>query len=72
MIRINRDKQLRAVQRYFRNLPYGDELLVCLDIMTGVPEEQICKKLHMNKKAWLKMKKTISDGLKESGVRVRN
>ena len=71
MKRINREKQIKAVQDFCKALPDGREYTICVMIMKGVPENKVRKRMHMNKKAWEEMKKTIGDGLKKSGVQLR-
>ncbi len=60
MKRINREKQIKAVQDFCKALPDGREYTICVMIMKGVPENKVRKRMHMNKKAWEEMKKTIS------------
>jgi hypothetical protein len=72
MKRINREKQIKAVQDFCKALPDGREYTICVMIMKGVPENKVRKRMHMNKKAWEEMKKTIGDGLKKSGVQLRD
>ena len=71
MKRINRIKQIEAVQNFSKNLPDGKEYTICVWLMKGMPENKVRKRMHMNKKAWEEMKKTIGDGLKKSGVQLR-
>ena len=71
MKKIDRSKQIEAVQNFCKNLPDGKEFTICVMIMKGVPENKVRKRMHMNKKAWEEMKKTIGDGLKKSGVQLR-
>jgi hypothetical protein len=72
MKKIDRSKQIEAVQNFCKNLPDGKEFTICVMIMKGVPENKVRKRMHMNKKAWEEMKKTIGDGLKKSGVQLRD
>ena len=72
MKRINREKQIKAVQDFCKALPDGREYTICVMIMKGVPENKVRKRMHMNKKAWEEMKETIGDGLKKSGVQLRD
>ena len=72
MKKIDRNKQIEAVQNFCKNLPDGKEFTICVMIMKGVPENKVRKRMHMNKKAWEEMKKIIGDGLKKSGVQLRD
>ena len=72
MKKIDRSKQIEAVQNFCKKLPDGKEFTICVMIMTGVPENKVRKRMHMNKKAWEEMKKIIGDGLKKSGVQLRD
>jgi hypothetical protein len=72
MKKIDRSKQIEAVQNFCKNLPDGKEFTICVMIMKGVPENKVRKRMHMNKKAWEEMKKIIGDGLKKSGVQLRD
>ena len=72
MKKIDRSKQIEAVQNFCKNLPDGKEFTICVMIMKGVPENKVRKRMHMNKKAWEEMKEIIGDGLKKSGVQLRD
>ena len=72
MTKINRCKQIEAVRNFCKALPDGKEFTICVLLMKGMPEKKIRKRMHMNKKAWEEMKKTIGDGLKKSGVQLRD
>ena len=71
MKRINRKKQIEAVRRFCKALPDGIEFDVCVKLMDGVPENKVRKSMHMKPKDWEELKKTIGEGLKKSGVRLR-
>ncbi len=72
MKKIDRNKQIEAVRNFCKALPDGREFTICVMIMKGVPENKVRKRMHMNKKAWEEMKETIGDGLKKSGVQLRD
>ena len=72
MKKIDRSKQIEAVQNFCKNLPDGKEFTICVLLMKGMPENKVRKRMHMKQDAWDKMKKTIGDGLKKSGVQLRD
>lgn len=72
MKKIDRSKQIEAVRNFCRNLPDGKEFTICVLLMKGVPENKVRKRMHMKQDAWDKMKETIGDGLKKSGVQLRD
>ena len=72
MKKINRSKQIDAVQNFCRNLSDRKEINVCNMLMKGVPENKVRRIMHMKKEDWEEMKKTIGDGLKKSGVKLRD
>ena len=72
MNKINRSKQIDAVQNFCRNLSDRKEINVCNMLMKGVPENKVRRIMHMKKEDWEEMKKTIGDGLKKSGVQLRD
>ena len=72
MKKINRSKQIDAVQNFCRNLSDRKEINVCNMLMRGVPENKVLRIMHMKKEDWEEMKKTIGDGLKKSGVKLRD
>ena len=72
MKKINRCKQIDAVQNFCRNLSDRKEINVCNMLMRGVPENKVRRIMHMKKEDWEEMKKTIGDGLKKSGVKLRD
>ena len=72
MNRIDRRQQIEAVRRFCKALPDGKEFTICVLLMKGMPEKKIRRRMHMNHDAWEEMKKTIGDGLKKSGVQLRD
>ena len=72
MKKINRSKQIDAVQNFCRNLSDRKEINVCNMLMRGVPENKVRRIMHRKKEDWEDMKKTIGDGLKKSGVKLRD
>jgi hypothetical protein len=40
--------------------------------MKGMPEKKIRKRMHMKMDAWEEMKEIIGEGLKKSGVQLRD
>ena len=72
MTKIDRSKQIEAVRNFCKALPDGKEFTVCVLLMNGMPEKKIRKSMHMNHDAWEEMKKNIGDGLKKSGVQLRD
>ena len=52
MKRINRSKQIEAVQNFCKNLPDGREFTICVLLMKGMPENEIRKRMHMSWDAW--------------------
>ena len=72
MKKIDRSKQIKAVQNFCKNLPDGTEFTICVLLMKGMPENEIRKRMYMNWDAWEEMKETIGDGLKKSGVQLRD
>ena len=72
MKKIDRCKQIEAVQRFCKDLPDGKEFTVCVLLMKGMKESKVRKRMHMKQDAWDKMKETIGDGLKKSGVQLRD
>ena len=72
MKKIDRSKQIEAVKSFCKSLSDRKEINICNMLMRGVPENKVRKRMHMNKKAWEEMKKTIGDGLKKSGVQLRD
>ena len=72
MKKIDRSKQIEAVRNFCKALPDGKEFTICVLLMKGMPEKKIRKRMHMNHDAWEEMKKIIGDGLKKSGVQLRD
>ena len=72
MNKIERNKQIEAVRRFFKGLPEGTEFSVCILLMKGMPEKQVRRRMHMNVDAWNELKGQIGEGLKKAGVRLRN
>ena len=72
MTKIDRSKQIEAVQNFCKNLPDGKEFTICVLLMKGMPENKIRMRMHMNWNAWEEMKETIGNGLKKSGVKLRD
>ena len=72
MKKIDRGKQIEAVKRFCKNLSDRKEINVCNMLMRGVPENKARRIMHMKKKDWEEMKKNIGDGLKKSGVQLRD
>ena len=72
MKKIDRSKQIEAVQNFCKNLPDGKEFTICVLLMKGMPETKIRGRMHMKMDAWEEMKETIGEGLKKSGVQLRD
>ena len=72
MKKINRSKQIEAVKSFCQSLSDRKEINICNMLMRGVPENKVRRIMHMKKKDWEEMKKTIGDGLKKSGVQLRD
>ena len=72
MTKINRSKQIEAVRNFCKNLPDGREFTICVLLMKGVPEKKIRRRMHMKMDDWEEMKETIGEGLKKSGVQLRD
>ena len=72
MSKIERSKQIEAVRRFCKDLPDGQVFTVCVLLMNGMPEDRICKRLHLNKGAWAQLKTQIADGLVKAGVMLRD
>ena len=72
MKKIDRSKQIEAVRNFCKALPDGKEFTICVLLMKGMPENKVRKSMHMNKKAWETMKETIGEGMKKSGVQLRD
>ena len=72
MKRIDRSKQIEAVRNFCKALPDGGEFTICVLLMKGVPENKVRRRMHMNRDAWEEMKETIGEGLKKSGVQLRD
>ncbi len=72
MKKIDRSKQIEAVRNFCKALPDGKEFTICVLLMKGMPEKKIRKSMHMNRDSWEEMKKTIGEGLKKSGVQLRD
>ena len=72
MTKIDRSKQIEAVRNFCKALPDGREFTICVLLMKGMPENKVRRRMHMNRDAWEKMKETIGDGLKKSGVKLRD
>ena len=72
MKKIDRSKQIEAVHRFCKNLPDGKEFSICVLLMKGMPENKVRRRMRMNQDAWEEMKKIIGDGLKKSGVQLRD
>lgn len=72
MKRIDRSKQIEAVRNFCKALPDGKEFTICVLLMKGMPEKKIRKRMHMKMDAWEEMKEIIGEGLKKSGVQLRD
>ena len=71
MKKIDRSKQIEAVRNFCKALPDGKEFTVCVLLMKGVPENKVRRRMHMKWDAWEEMKEIIGEGLKKSGVQLR-
>ena len=71
MKRINRSKQIEAVRNFCKNVPDGREFTICVLLMKGMPEKQVRRIMHMKMTAWLELKVTLGEGLRKSGVKLR-
>ena len=47
MKKIDRSKQIEAVQNFCKNLPDGKEFTICVLLMKGMPEKKIRRRMHM-------------------------
>ena len=72
MKKINRSKQIEAVKSFCKSLSDRKEINIFNMLMRGVPENKVRRIMHMKKKDWEEMKKNIGDGLKKSGVQLRD
>ena len=72
MKKIDRSKQIEAVRNFCKALPDGREFTICVLLMKGMPENEIRKRMRMSWNAWEEMKETIGNGLKKSGVKLRD
>ena len=71
MNRIDRRKQIEAVRRFCKALPDGKEFTICVLLMKGMPEKHVRRIMHMKMAAWMELKITLGEGLKKSGVKLR-
>ena len=72
MKKINRSKQIEAVQRFCKNLPDGKEFTICVLLMKGMKESKVRRRMHMKPDAWNGLKDQIAEGLKNAGVQLRD
>ena len=72
MKKIDRSREHGGHALHHSALPDGKEFTICVLLMKGVPENKVRKRMHMKQDAWDKMKETIGDGLKKSGVQLRD
>ena len=64
MKKIDRCKQIEAVQRFCKDLPDGKEFTVCVLLMKGMKESKVRRRMRMKPDAWKELKEQIAEGLK--------